>query len=628
MCRHGRSGRGDAPGRSSRRRHRVDDRRVSRRPARPPRRRAGADRRRGGGGRVPAVARSERSGVDPHVGGRVAQERRRRGLVAVDRHRDRGHRRGASDVRPPPARLHAARVPPDRRRQSHHRARRRSARARARPHRGGGALPRDVRPLPPRSPGRMGRRGDARGRRTPGAGRRHRRRRYRAARRTELAAGRPRPRRCRTGDRAPAPPHRVGGVGGNAPPAHQADRRGGGPRRLRGAGGEHRPTARPGDAERAGPARAGVAGTDRGDRCGGGRRRARPLTRAAVTGAGVTGPGVVVDAHGTRHPAAPRDGVHRGRSPAPGAALDGAARDRARRPCAPRVPVGAPDLGCRRHRDVGRHRPAARPAAGSARLAALVHGDIGRSRRHGLRVAGRRAADDRARPGRRRRSALLPHDRERARRRPRLPRAAQVDRLRASCGERVPRPALPDDALVQLAHRGHGLHRSPSDGDPVRYGRRARRHAGRLLPGRTHFPRWTHRVDRRRADRGVLPEPVADRRGAVPRRLDGGAGRVHDPRRLPLERPPPVRAGDRARRAHRPDRADAGRRRVPDGAPRAAAHAPPTAAADAGSMEAGARHRGRLPRRARTVDGAQPGHLRGARSPLDERQRGARLREL
>ena len=51
---------------------------ISRRPARPPRRRAGVDRRRGGGGGVPPVARSERSGVDPHVGGRVAQERRRR----------------------------------------------------------------------------------------------------------------------------------------------------------------------------------------------------------------------------------------------------------------------------------------------------------------------------------------------------------------------------------------------------------------------------------------------------------------------------------------------------------------------------------------------------------------------
>ena len=38
--------------------------------------------------------------------------------------------------------------------------------------------------------------------------------------------------------------------------------------------------------------------------------------------------------------------------------------------------------------------------------------------------------------------------------------------------------------------------------------------------------------------------------------------------------------------------------------------------------------RGRLPRRTRTVDGAQPGHLRGARSALDERQRSARLREL
>ncbi len=338
------------------------------------------------------------------------------------------------------------------------------------------------------SPGRMGRSGDPRGRRTPGAGRRHLRRRYRAARRIELATGRPRSRRRRTGDRAPAPPHRVGGVGGHPPPSHQADRRGDGPHRLPGAGGERRATAHPGDPGRAGPARAGAAGTDRSDRCGGGRRRARRLTRAAVTRAGVTGPGVVVDAHGTWHPAAPRDGVHRGRSPAPGAALDGAARDRARRPCAPRVPVGTPDLGGRRHRDVGRHRPAARPTAGSARVAALVLGDIGRGRRHGLRVAGRRAADDCARPGRRRGSALLPHDRERARGRPRLPRAAQVDRLRPSCGERVPRPALPDDALVQLTHRGHGLHRSSTDGGPVRYGCGARCHAGRPLPGRTHVP--------------------------------------------------------------------------------------------------------------------------------------------
>ena len=229
--------------------------------------------------------------------------------------------------------------------------------------------------------------------------------------------------------------------------------------------------------------------------------------------------------HCTWRAADRRAGLHVGRPAVPRAGV------RVRRRCVParqrRRPVHlvAADRQCVRCGDRRRRRRDGPRAARPVANARDISPGAARRRRDGLLRSSHHAADRVARAYRRRRPALLPHHRKRVGPRAGVPRAVALARPRDPPAQRIPRPAVPRRAVDQFPFRRYELLRPQDDVDRDRDrgrvgGRRARQ-----------APRRSLRRSRGSGVRGLVPEPVADRRPAVPGRADGAAGdHHHDPR--------------------------------------------------------------------------------------------------
>ncbi len=210
-----------------------------------------------------------------------------------------------------------------------------------------------------------------------------------------------------------------------------------------------------------------------------------------------------------------RAGLHAGCPSVPRAGVRVRRRRLPSRQCRRPVHLVAADrrrlrCGDRRHR--WRHRPRAPRRMASAREIPI---GVAGHRGHGVLRSGHHAADSAARAHRQRRSALLPHHRERARPRARLHRTTAMARLRELPPECIPRPALPGRAVDQLSLRRHELLRSQDDVDRDRHAGRVGRRLARQAT------RWSRSWPGCGRIRRRVSQPLADRQLAVPRGTDG-----------------------------------------------------------------------------------------------------------